>query len=130
MFGPTGNENYTKKLPVSAKRVALRQALSLANGAGKIIVINKLSSKDGKTGDMATLLKRIGVTRDALVVVSDKTTELTRATANLPYVMLVNAQYLNVFDILNAHHLVITADALTDIEQWLKPVPATVKEAK
>lgn len=130
VFGPTGNENYTKKLPVSAKRVALRQALSLANEAGKIIVINKLSSKDGKTGDMATLLKRIGVTRDALVVVSDKTTELTRATANLPYVMLVNAQYLNVFDILNAHHLVITADALTDIEQWLKPVPATVKEAK
>ena len=28
-FGPTGDENYTHKLPVATKRLAIRQALSL-----------------------------------------------------------------------------------------------------
>ena len=38
VFGPRGNENYTKKLSTTSKRVALRQALSLANKAKKIVV--------------------------------------------------------------------------------------------
>lgn len=127
VFGPTGNENYAKKLPVAAKRVALRQALSLANEAGKIIVIDKLIST-GKTAEMAALLAKIGVERDALVVVAEKTPEIMSATANLGHVMIVNAKYLNVFDILNAHHIVMTAEALTVVDGWL--AQAKVKETK
>ncbi|MCA9328043.1 50S ribosomal protein L4, partial [Candidatus Saccharibacteria bacterium] len=47
VFGPTGEENCSVKLPTASKRVALRQALTLANEAGKISVIEKLSSKEG-----------------------------------------------------------------------------------
>jgi ribosomal protein L4 len=43
------------------------------------------------------------------------------ATANLQNVMLVTAKYLNVFDIMNADHIVVTSDALTVVEEWLKP---------
>ncbi|HPR09557.1 50S ribosomal protein L4 [Candidatus Saccharibacteria bacterium] len=130
VFGPTGSENYTIKVPVAAKRVALRQALSLANEANKFIVLENLASKDGKTADMANLLAKVGVTRDTLVVVTDKTPELVRATANLPHVMLVSAKYLNVFDIMNAHHIVMTTDAVKVVEAWLKPTPKTTKETK
>ncbi len=119
VFGPTGLENYTKKLPVSSKRAALRQALSLANEAGKVIIIEQLASKEGKTADMVKLLTKLGVTRSTLLVVSDKTAELTLATRNLQDVILVGAKYLNVFDILNAHHIVLTADALKAVEEWL-----------
>jgi large subunit ribosomal protein L4 len=119
VFGPTGLENYTKKLPVSSKRAALRQALSLANEAGKVIVIENLASKDGKTADMAKLLNKLGVKRTALVVVSDKTAELKLATRNLQDVNLVSAKYLNVYDILNAYHIILTADALKTVEEWL-----------
>src|SRR5580698_5725607 len=37
-FGPTGEENYSKQLNLKAKRLALRQALSLANTSGNIVV--------------------------------------------------------------------------------------------
>ena len=121
VFGPTGEENYTKKISTTSKRVALRQALSLANAGGKLIVMEKLASKEGKTADMAKLLARVGVTRDALVVVDAKTPELVMATANLQNVMLVTAKYLNVFDIMNADHIVMTSDALKVVEDWLKP---------
>ncbi len=130
VFGPTGEENYTKRISTTSKRVALRQALSLASESGKIIVVEKLTSKEGKTAEMARLLARVGVKRDALVVVAEKTPELVQSTANLQNVMLVSATYLNVFDLLNAHHVVMTADALKSVETWLKPVAKTAKEAK
>ncbi len=130
VFGPTGLENYTVKISTTSKRVALRQALSLANQNGKLIVVEKLSSKEGKTAEMAKLLIKLGVTRDALVVVDSKTPELVNATANLQNVMLVSASYLNVFDILNADHIVLTTDALKTVESWLKPVAKVAKEEK
>jgi large subunit ribosomal protein L4 len=119
VFGPTGLENYSKKLPVSSKRLAIRQALSLASGADKIVVIEKLASKEGKTAEMVKLLAKIGATRSTLLVVTEKTPELVRATANLQNVMLVNANYLNVFDIMNTDHLVMTSDAVKTVEAWL-----------
>lgn len=128
VFGPTGQENYTKKMSTTSKRVALRQALSLASDSGKLIVIEKLSSKDGKTAEMAKLLAKIGVTRDVLVAVDAKTPELVMATANLQNVMLVSAKYLNVYDIMNADHIVVTSDALKAVEAWLVPAPKATKE--
>lgn len=118
-FGPTGNENYSMKLSTTSKRVALRQALSLAAQDSQIFVIEKLASKEGKTSEFVKLLEKLGITRTVLVVVADKTPELIRATKNLPEVKLVNAKYLNVFDILNAHKLLMTADAVTAVETWL-----------
>ena len=125
VFGPTGEENYTKKLPVASKRLAIRQALSLANTTGKIVVIEKLSSKEGKTGELAKLLTKLGVTRKALVVVADKTPELVRASTNMSNIKLAAATYINVYDIMNADTIVMTADAQKAVEAWLTaPVPA------
>lgn len=119
VFGPNGNENYSMKLSTTSKRVAIRQALSLAAEASKISVIEKLASKDGKTAEIAKLMEKIGATRSVLVVVADKADELVRATRNLSEVKLVSAKYLNVFDILNAHQVVMTADAVKVVEEWL-----------
>jgi len=119
VFGPTGEENYTKKLPTATKRQAIRQALSLASDANKIVVIEKLSSKEGKTSEIVKLLSKLGVNRSSLVVVTDKTPELIRATANLQDVKLVSAKYVNVFDAMNADHIVFTNDALSTVNEWL-----------
>jgi len=121
VFGPTGEENYSKKLPVAAKRVALRQALSLANEAGKIVVIETFECKDDKVSETAKLLKKLGAERNTLIVVSEKDALVERATNNLQNVKAVNATYLNVFDIMNAHHIVLSKKALVAIEEWLKP---------
>lgn len=118
-FGPTGEENYSKKLPVATKRQAIRQALSLANGGSKIVVLEKLTSKEGKTAEIVKLLSKLGLNRSALIVVTDKTPELIRATANLQDVKLVSAKYVNVFDVMNADHIVLTSDALKAVQEWL-----------
>jgi large subunit ribosomal protein L4 len=119
VFGPTGLENYTKKLPTVSKRLAIRQALSLAANADKFIIVEKLASKEGKTADFAKLLTKLGAKRNILVVVTDKTPELIRACQNLGDVKLVAATYVNVYDTMNADTIVMTSDALQAVEAWL-----------
>jgi len=106
-------------LPVATKRLAIRQALSLAAADNKIIVVEKLASKDGKTSDMVKLLAKLGAKRNVLIAVTEKTPELMRATANLSEVKLVSATYINVFDAMNADAIVLTADAVKAVEAWL-----------
>jgi large subunit ribosomal protein L4 len=121
-FGPTGEENYTKSMNVKAKRLAIRQALSLAAEAKKVVVIEDV--KAAKTAELAKLFEKVGATRRTLLVVENKSTDLDRASRNLSDVKVVQSTYLNVFDVLNADHLVFTADALKSATAWLS------KEAK
>lgn len=118
-FGPTGEENYTKSVNVKAKRLAIRQALSLAADAGKIIVVEDIASKEGKTSEIAGLLAKVGASRRILLVVEDKTPELIRATNNLGDVKLVQSKYINVYDALNADSIVLTSGSLGTITEWL-----------
>jgi large subunit ribosomal protein L4 len=119
VFGPTGEENYSKKLPTASKRLAIRQALSLANADDKLVVIEKLTVKDGKTAELAKLLTKLGAKRNILIVVIEKTPELTRAAANIGGVTISNAMYMNVYNTLNADTIVFTADALKVTTEWL-----------
>jgi large subunit ribosomal protein L4 len=117
VFGPSGNENYTKKLSTTSKRVAVKQALSLANKAGKIVV--KDVKTTGKTSEIVKFLADNKFARKTLVVVDEKTPVLMRSTNNLQKVMVVRSTYLNVFNILNADHIVIAPSSVKTIDAWL-----------
>ena len=124
VFGPRGNENYSKKLSKTSKHVALRQALTLANQDKKILVSDIKTT--GKTTEVAKFLaaKKCSEKDRVLLVVDEKTPELMRATNNLANALLVCAQYLSVYYILNADKIVITPAAVKAVEAWL------AKEAK
>jgi len=124
VFGPRGNENYSKKLSKTSKHVALRQALTLANQDKKILVSDIKAT--GKTAEVAKFLaaKKCSEKDRVLLVVDEKTPELMRATNNLANALLVRAQYLSVYYILNADKIVITPAAVKAVEAWL------AKEAK
>ena len=117
VFGPRGNENYTKQISKTSKRVALKQALTLAEQAGKIVV--KDVKTTGKTSEVATFLAENKMNRKVLLVVDEKTPELMRATNNIQNVLLVRATYLSVYHILNADHIVLSTKSIALIEQWL-----------
>ena len=117
VFGPRGNENYTKSLSKTAKRVAVKQALTLANEAKKITIDDIKTT--GKTAEVAKYLADNKLNRKVLVVVSEKTPELMRASNNIQNVLVVSANYLSVYHILNADHIVLSAKAVPVLESWL-----------
>lgn len=116
-FGPNGQQNYTVRLSKQEKRVALTQALTLANKDGLIKVLEYKTT--GKTKEMAGFLAKNKLEGRVLLVTGEKTPELIRATRNLDGAKLVSAMYLTVFDILNADAIVIDKAGLDKINSWL-----------
>ena len=118
VFGPRGNENYKINISKTSKRVALKQALTLANEAKKIVVDSIKTT--GKTAEVFSYLKDNDLTKKrVLIVVAEKTEELTRATNNLPNVLLISANYLNVYHVLNADKIVMDKDSVKVVKEWL-----------
>lgn len=127
-FGPTGLENYTKKMHVGAKRTAIRQALSLAASEGRIKVIEEFVNKDAKVAQTVAFLGKIEATGSVLLVLENKDDNTARSTGNLQNVKTVQATYLNVFDLLNADVIVITQQALELVNAWLGKTADTKEE--
>ncbi len=119
VFGPTGNENFTKSMPIKAKRAAIRQALSLQTEAGKIAVIESFTSADGRVKPTVELLGKLKLEGKLLLVVSEKNSLVERATRNVAQLHVVSGNYLNVYTVMNADHIVFTKDSLEIVKQWL-----------
>lgn len=118
-FGPTGNENYSKKITTAGKRLAIRQALSLAVESKKVKIIDDFVIKDGKTKTAAKLLEKLAIKGNTLVVIADRSTAEARSTANLQKVKLIQPNYLNTYDILNADTILISKNVLDGLKVWL-----------
>ena len=119
-FGRTGEENFTKKISKSSKRLAIRQALSMKNADKAVLTFDAAVKFDGKTKSAAKVLKDMKLEgKNVLAVVAEKTPEVMRSFNNIPTVKLVRATYLNVFDIMNADAIVFDDKALKDADKWL-----------
>lgn len=119
VFGPTGNENHTLNLPVRMKRLAIRQALSLQAEAGHIVILETFSCPEGKVKQTVELFGKMKLEGNILLAVSVKDSLVERATRNIAGLKVVSANYLNVYDIMNADKIVITEKALDMVKAWL-----------
>ncbi|MBR3270211.1 50S ribosomal protein L4 [Candidatus Saccharibacteria bacterium] len=120
-FGRTGEENFTKKISVKAKRQAVAQALSIKNADKAVIVLETPVKLTGKTKDAVKVLKDLKLEgKNVLAVAAEKTPEVLRSTNNISNLKLVRAQYLNVFDIMNADAIVFSENGLKATVEWLK----------
>ena len=114
VFGPTGQENYQKKINKKVKQLALRYALSL--NRQQILIIESLPA-DSKTASLAKLLfKTLKLDKKVLLVDVQPEDGIALAARNLQNVALMPVAYLNVFRVINSDWLVLTNDALQQLE--------------
>ena len=119
-FGRTGEENFTKKISKSSKRLAIRQALSMKNADKAVKVLTTDVKLTGKTKDAVKVLKDMKLEgKNVLAVAAEKTPEVLRSTNNIANLKVVRATYLNVFDIMNADAIVFSEAGLKATENWL-----------
>ena len=120
-FGRTGEENFTKKIARSSKKLVVRQALSMQNKDKKVFVAETFACPKGKVKETVAFFmnNKLDMNKNTLLVVSEKDELVRRATANVATLKVVRPTYLNVFDILNADQVVVTEKALPMIKAWL-----------
>jgi large subunit ribosomal protein L4 len=121
VHGPSPR-SYEFKVPKGIRRKALSSALTSKMKSSNVVVVDQISSTDGKTKGMAAMLKNLGVSGSTLVVLSDKTfadkasEQTVKALRNISRITLMPVAGINVYDIMKAKYVVIASDALKGIE--------------
>lgn len=117
VFGPTGEQNFKQKLPKKIKRLALKSALTAKVNDGSLIVLDALRLEKPKTKEMVAILQRLQTGRKVLLVMDGSQENVIKSARNIPGVKTTHAGQLNVYDILNTDNLVLTRDAVNQIEE-------------
>lgn len=119
VFGPTPR-SYSYKLPKKVRRLAIRSALSAKVQGDSIIVLDELVLNQPKTKEIAGILNNLKVTRKALVVASEQQDgNVALSIRNIPGIKYLTAEGINVLDVLDYDHLIITKDAVQKVEEVL-----------
>jgi large subunit ribosomal protein L4 len=111
VFGPHPR-SYEQRLPKRMKRAALHGVLTAKYGDGAIRVVDELALDAPKTRDLAGFLTALKADGRVLVVATGSDANLEISARNLPKVVVIRADSLNVVDVLNADTLLITQPSL------------------
>ena len=115
VFGPHPRD-LSAKLPKKARRAALASALTTKAESDAIIVLDTLQMDTHSTKSAAALLKSLGITGKALVVLPDVNLTIYKSFRNIPGIVVRVAPAFSVRDVLDAEQIVMTQGALDKLD--------------
>ncbi len=119
VFGPE-KRDYGYSIPRKMRLVALKSVLSDKVKNNDVIILDKLELKNGKTKDIMHVFDNLNVNinNDKILIIIEREDEaIKRAVHNLKNAMVLTANKLNTYDIVNYEKMLITKNALQKIEE-------------
>ena len=117
--GPRSNRNFSLSMPKKMRKASLRSALSFKASQEGLVALDSFDVSKISTKSALTTLKNIQLDRSVLVVVHDSI-ETIKSYRNLPFVDVVDALYVSVFDVLKAKKVLFVGEALDKIVEYNK----------
>ncbi|MCZ6840872.1 MAG: 50S ribosomal protein L4 [Alphaproteobacteria bacterium] len=118
-FGPTPR-SHDIEMPKKVRRLALKSALSAKQADGKLMVLDEAKSGEPKTNAIAVKLGKLGLTSALIVDGAEIDRNFMLATRNIPGIDLLPQMGANVFDILRRDTLVLTREAVEQLQERLR----------
>lgn len=120
-FGPKP-KNYRNRTPKKVKSLALRSTLSQLIEDEACTILEDLTFLEPKTKEMVNLLEGLGLgEKKVLILVAEKDENIYKSGRNLPRVKVLPVSGINIFDLVNTQHLVMTQEAKMRLEEVLSP---------
>jgi large subunit ribosomal protein L4 len=116
VFGPSPRK-YDKRLPKRMRRLALVGALTSKFDDGVIKVVSDLSLEEIKTRQLLSHLVSLGAAGKILVVEDGKNETLELSARNVPGLVIIRSDSLNIVDVLDADAIVITAPSVPTMSE-------------
>lgn len=113
VFGPTPR-SHSFSVPKKVRRLALYSALSMKVNEGKLMVLDALDLQAPKTKEMAAVVKQLDLAK-ALIVDGAKKESVYLSARNIPGIRYMDAQGINVYELLRHDRLVLTKDAVAKV---------------
>lgn len=120
VFGPTPR-SYSYRLNKKVRRLALKSVLSEKVLEQNMVVVDALRLEAPKTKAFNEIVTAINATKKTLFVVSGNEDfgNAFLSMRNIPSMMMLTADGINVYDIVNANKIVFTEAAVKDVEEAL-----------
>jgi large subunit ribosomal protein L4 len=119
IFGPVVRD-HGFGLQKKVRQLGLKTALTAKQKEGKLVVLDKASVKEVKTGALAKQFATLGWTSVLIIDGPELDQNFARAARNLPGIDVLPQQGANVYDIMRRDTLVVTRDAVQHLEARLK----------
>lgn len=111
--------SFAQKVNRKMYRAAMAAILSELNRQGRITIVDSFDVDAAKTSGLVTKLKGLDLGKRPLIVTEEASENLFLSARNLPYVEVRDVQGLDPVSLVGSDSVVITADAVKKIEEWL-----------
>ena len=115
-----GPRDYTFKINKKERVIALKSALSSKVQERALVVVDSFNMESTKTKDAIKMLEGLKLDNKILFVTSDDAENLYLAVRNLPNVLVIYADEVNCYDLVNADVVVMDEAAVSKLEEVLK----------
>ena len=116
-FGPKPRD-YSYKLPKKVRRLGVRMALSARFSEDNMVVLDGFDLADIKTKQFVEIMKKLNI-ENGLIVIPGKNENLEKSSRNVQGYKVIQADGLNVYDILLHRRLVLLQPCLGQLEERL-----------
>ena len=115
VFAPKPRD-FSKKMNIKARQIALLSAVSRKIADGQFIVIEDLSLNAAKTKEFAQICKNLKLDKKTLFV-NNYDADVLLASRNIPTVTIVTPELISVLEIVNNDKIVITKEAVMSFQE-------------
>ena len=116
VFAPKSRD-FSKKMNITAKRVALFSALSKKIADEQLYVIDSLAVENGKTKEMVAFLDAFKLDKTVLMVMGDNDVQVIRAARNIPELSTISVDTLSTYEVVKNAVVVIAKSAVEKLEE-------------
>ena len=117
---PSPKYNITFKINKKERVLALKSALSSKVQEKALVIVDNFSMESTKTKDAISMLNNLKLANKILFVTSDDAEKLYLAVRNLPNVLVIYADEVNCYDLVNADTVIMDEAAIKKLEEVLK----------
>jgi large subunit ribosomal protein L4 len=111
--------SFAQKVNRKMYRAAMQAILSELNRQGRLTVVEAFDLDATSTKSLISKLQGLETGKRPLIVTEEASEHLYLSARNLPYVEVRDVQGLDPASLVGADTVVITADAVKKIEEWL-----------
>jgi large subunit ribosomal protein L4 len=117
-FAARSKSSNPKKINKKMYKSAMRSILSSFAGNNKISLTKELILKNPKTKELLELLKKIDFSQ-GLIIVNELNSNLELASRNIPYIEIIEANFIDPIKLLKHESILISEDSLPKLEELL-----------
>ena len=116
VFAPKSRD-FSKKMNITAKRVALFSAISKKIADDQLYVIDNIAVENGKTKEMVAFLDAFKLDKTVLMIMGNNDVNVIRAASNIPTLQTISVDTLNTYEVVKNAVVVIAKEAVEKLEE-------------